>query len=332
MRIRLFEIFLKAHHLLAILSLGALLWHSSTTEATQLRKLVFPVASVLFWVINFIRFLYNLRIRSRDVEISRFYRSRATGRHNYHEPDVIRIDIKLTQPVDIKPGQYVYLRVADSHFSDRFQTHPFMISWWEPVGLRETDTVPKAQSLIMLVQPVNGLTRRLSSKMFLKGVSFDEPCGQNLQLEKYDNVFLAVKGIGIAGVLSYAKHLVQLESSLPDKSRVTPRKVDLYWELEENSQELWGEPFLRELQLENDALVSPLLQVWCYFPSKKESEPLVKLYGPDGRPRRDFQYFYPESESYMKLSDAISTVATRSSGRSIVVGRLNPTLRSAEYL
>jgi NAD(P)H-flavin reductase len=46
-------------------------------------------------------------------------------------------------------------------------------------------------------------------------VSFDGPLGQNLQLEKYDNVFLAVKGIGIAGVLSYAKHLVELESSLP---------------------------------------------------------------------------------------------------------------------
>ena len=43
-------------------------------------------------------------------------------------------------------------------------------------------------------------------------------------------------------------------------------------------------------------------------------------------PRNDFQYFYPESESNMKLGDAISTVAAGSAGRSIVVGRLNPVL------
>jgi predicted ferric reductase len=239
------------------LSIGALLWHIIIAEAAELRKLVFPLVSVFFWLINLIPFLLNLRIRSEEVDISKFYRDRAIGQHNYREVDIIRIDIKLKHPIIIKPGQYVYLRVRNSYISDKVQSHPFMISWWGPAyNINQSkDDVPKAQSLTMLVQPVNGLTRRLSSKTFLQGVSFDGLLGHNLQLEKYDNVFLAVKGIGIAGVLSYAKHLVELESSPPGNRRITPRKVDLYWELEDNSQEQWAGPFLRELQLKNDTVL-----------------------------------------------------------------------------
>jgi predicted ferric reductase len=241
------------------LSIGALLWHVIIAEGTELKTLVLPLVSVSLWVISFIPFLHNLRKRSQEVEISQFYRVRTNGRRNYRELDVIRIDVKWKNPVIIKPGQFVYLRVQDFYLSDRVQTHPFMISWWGPaynINQLKNDGVPEAQSFTLLVQPVNGLTRRLSSKTFVESVSFDGPLGQNLQLEKYDNVFLAVKGIGIAGVLSYAKHLVELESSLPDKRRITPRKVDLYWELEDNSQEQWAGPFLRELQLKNDAVLS----------------------------------------------------------------------------
>jgi hypothetical protein len=261
MRRYLFEIFLKSHHILAIFSIGALLWHVSTTDTTELRRLVFPLVSVLLWVINSITSLYNLRIRSRDVEISKFYRTRAIGRHNIRELDIIQIDIKLTDPIVIRqPGQYVYLRVRDLYLSGRLQTHPFMISWWVvDINHLNNDTVIKARSLTMLIQPVNGLTRRLSNKIFLKGVSFDGPLGKNLQLEKYDNVFLAVKGIGIAGVLSYAKYLVELEPSPADKLRIAPRKVDLYWELDDNSQEEWGGPFLRELQLKNNDVYQPAM-------------------------------------------------------------------------
>jgi hypothetical protein len=80
----------------------------------------------------------------------------------------------------------------------------------------------------MLVRPINKLTRQLSSKTFLEGVSFDGPLSQDLQLEKYYNVFLAIKGISIANVLLYAKHLVELKSTLPDKRRITPKKLNLY--------------------------------------------------------------------------------------------------------
>jgi hypothetical protein len=47
-------------------------------------------------------------------------------------------------------------------------------------------------------------------------------------------------------------------------------------------------------------------------------------------PKRDFQYFYPDSKSYMKIGNAIRIVAAESVGRSIVVGRLSPVLRSAD--
>lgn len=54
----------------------------------------------------------------------------------------------------------------------------------------------------------------------------------------------------------------------------------------------------------------------------------MKLYDPDStdgpaQPREDFQYFYPSSEYYLKLGDALSIVAARSEGPSVVVGRLS---------
>jgi hypothetical protein len=105
-------------------------------------------------LINLIPFLLNLRIRSGEVDIAKFYRDRAIGRYNYREVDIIRIDIKLKHLIIIKPGQYVYLRVRDSYLSDKVQTHPFMISWWGPAyninQLRDAG-VPEAQSLTMLV-------------------------------------------------------------------------------------------------------------------------------------------------------------------------------------
>ncbi|PMD42325.1 hypothetical protein L207DRAFT_632111 [Hyaloscypha variabilis F] len=313
LRLWKYEIFLKSHHFLGVLSVGGLLWHVIIAKGLDFWPLSLPLTSIFFWAVGLILFLHNLRIRSQEVEISKFHRVRDIGSFSCREADVVRIEIKLRSPETVRPGQFVYLRFRDFYFSDKIQTHPFMISWWESA----LDS-PKAQSLTLLVQPVNGLTRRLSSKTFLQDVSFDGPLGLNLHLESYDNVFLAVKGIGIAGVLSYAKHLIELETYIKGP-RITPRKVDLYWELEDNSQEEWAGPLLRKLQIKNDALKVRLLQLWCYFPSNQTREPFVELYYPNGVPREDFQYFYPDSKCFYKIEDAIKEVAKFSSGRSIVV-------------
>ncbi|KAH9205194.1 hypothetical protein DL95DRAFT_492294 [Leptodontidium sp. 2 PMI_412] len=156
-------------------------------------------------------------------------------------------------PVTIKPGQFVYLRVRgrDFHLSDKFQTHPFMITWWD---LKESTprlqgvSGSKGPSITILIQPANGLTRRISNTEFLQSVSFEGPRGRSLPLEEYENVALVAKGIGLAGILSYAKHIIDLKYDPKRKSEVLTRKLDLYWELDDNSQEDWGGHFLKELQ------------------------------------------------------------------------------------
>ena len=242
--------FLKLHYLLAAVSLGGLLWHVIGVDPT---KVIFPILLASLWLLGFVPYLYSWRIRSRDVQIKKFYRERTIGQRTYREIDVVRVDIELMHPVAIKPGQYVYLRVRgrDFHLSDKFQTHPFMITWWdskESTPRVQDVSGSKAPSITILIQPANGLTRRISNTEFLQGVSFEGPSGHSLPLEEYENVALVAKGIGLAGILSYAKHIIDLKYDPKRKRKVLTRKLDLYWELDDNSQEDWGGPFLKDLQ------------------------------------------------------------------------------------
>ena len=262
--------FLKLHYLLAAVSLGGLLWHVIGVDPT---KVIFPILLASLWLLGFVPYLYSWRIRSRDVQIKKFYRERTIGQHTYREIDIVRVDIELMHPVAIKPGQYVYLRVRgrDFHLSDKFQTHPFMITWWD--SMESTPRIQdvsgsKAPSITILIQPANGLTRRISNTEFLQGVSFEGPSGHSLPLEEYENVALVAKGIGLAGILSYAKHIIDLKYDPKRKREVLTRKLDLYWELDDNSQEDWGGPFLKDLQSQSKTVRSR------YSPCREQSTDL----------------------------------------------------------
>ena len=252
--------FLKVHCLLSLISLGGLLWHVIVVSPN---KVIFPTLLVLSWLSGFVPYLYSWRIRSRNVQIKKFYRVRTVGQHTYREIDVVRIDIEMLYPVTINPGQYIYLRVRgrDFHLSDKFQTHPFMITWWEPwenTRHPQDPSTSKAPSITILIQPANGLTRRIINSDILQGVLFEGPRGHSLPLEEYKNVALVAKGIGLAGILSYAKYIVDLKSDHKLKRRVLTRKLDLYWELDDNSQEQWGGTFLKDLQTRNKTVGSCL--------------------------------------------------------------------------
>jgi predicted ferric reductase len=175
----------------------------------------------------------------------------------------VKLELHLKHPIALKPGQYAYLNSKDLQFRDRFQAHPFMIAWWDDTASSAGDlpvTGPtKATSLTFLIQPRNGFTARLCKEESLRRMSIDGPYGQDLRLERYDTVILVGRGIGIVGILSYVKQLLSWKAHGAKKPRVLTRKLDLYWQLEENCQEKWVGHYLKELQDMNDAVKHPNL-------------------------------------------------------------------------
>ncbi|KAH0545347.1 hypothetical protein FGG08_000646 [Glutinoglossum americanum] len=324
----MFELFLKIHLLLAMVAIGSLLWH---LLPGGFLKVLFPTIALLLWVLNTLCQLYFSR-RAHQAFITKLYSG-----SNDQQISAIKFKIVLRQSTTFTPGQYFYLRFSSYlRFRDRFQTRPLMITWWDaaPVEAFEegssvtpstsakgskrgdasvTSHPPshtKAKSLTFLIQPQRGLLARLALQSSIRSVILDGPYGQDLHLERYETVMLVAKGIGIAGVLPYARHLAnwKLHKNISYKRAVMTRKLDLYWLLEENYQEEWVGDYLKELQQKD------IKQIWCYYPSKKNSEPLMKL--DKGVPA--YQCFYPNSP-YKSIPDAIKEVAGKSPGRNIVV-------------
>ena len=112
----------------------------------------------------------------------------------------------------------------------------------------------RARNLTFLIEPRDGITARLEEENILRDLFIDGPYGQDLRLERYETVLLIAKGIGIAGVLSYAKQLIWWKSNIAQQRRVTTRKLDLYWELDSNDQERWVGSYLKQLQEKNDSV------------------------------------------------------------------------------
>jgi hypothetical protein len=115
-----------------------------------------------------------------------------------------------------------------------------MITWSD----NENDT------LDFLIQPQEGFTAKLPGKTGLDRVVIDGPYGKNLKLETYETVILVAKGIGIAGILGYAKYLIdrRFDSNQAYRRGLKTRKIDLLWILDDNCQEEWVSDYMKLLQ------------------------------------------------------------------------------------
>lgn len=239
-RQRNWEFFQILHIVQALAGAGGLIWHLKSSN-----KLFLPIIGPGIWLLSMIPRIWNhFRRKSDFALVTKHYRKQRVAEREIQDLDVIQVDIELKSEISIGPGQYIYLK-----------GHPFMISWWEPFSRHAEKNgkiePEKAKTITLLIKPANGFTRRLANRSSLENISFDGPYGQNLGLEYYDNVFLVAKGIGIAGVLSYAKQFLLWKLYPTDDQRFITRKLDLYWELDDNSQEKWGAPFLTSLQTDN---------------------------------------------------------------------------------
>ncbi|KAG9229869.1 hypothetical protein BJ875DRAFT_386393, partial [Amylocarpus encephaloides] len=75
--------------------------------------------------------------------------------------------------------------------------------------------------------PKSGLTSRLTNAISVRKMTLDGPYGGNLRLKDYHNVLLVAKGIGICGILAYAKQLVSWTAHPTYRRRVITGKLDI---------------------------------------------------------------------------------------------------------
>ncbi|TVY13064.1 Ferric/cupric reductase transmembrane component 7 [Lachnellula arida] len=261
----MYEVFLKIHMLLAFVAVWALLLHLLPTRSGQA---IFPVVSLSLWALNAILRLarmayYNLggRRPSRMGQASIAHFFEGEGENNV---TAMRITVRLRRPLAIQPGQYVYLFLTDMGLRRRFQAHPYVITWW--------DDSKAAMNLYFLVQPHNGISSELVARNSVGSVTIDGPYGKDLHLENYETVILIAKGIGIAGLLPYIRHMTYRRLS-KDKAHeayrrgLITRKIDIFWVLEDNCQQEWLADWILELQQRDSEKL--LLTFSCFYPHKK---------------------------------------------------------------
>lgn len=144
----------------------------------------------------------------------------------------------------------------------RFQSHPYVLTWW--------DDSRNAMKLEFLIQPQAGISAELISRRSIQNVTIDGLYGKDLHLERHETVILIAKGIGIAGVLPYLRNLTYRRVSKAKeheayrRSLIT-RKIDLFWVLEDNTQEDWATEWLAELQKRDSTNVSLPQLYHCFL-------------------------------------------------------------------
>ncbi|KAH8797841.1 hypothetical protein F5884DRAFT_814465 [Xylogone sp. PMI_703] len=322
-----FEVFLKVHFILATLAVGALLWH---VLPGTLFQILYPSAAIFFWLLNKLHQLYQVRTRGTfgNAELEKIFfpsTAEATGKRLI----AYKLSVKPARQ-RVRPGEYYYVRFPKAPFRYRIQTHPFLVAWWD----NEEDNPGAATKLTFFIQPRNGLSS-IIHQISTQSVNLNGPYGKSLKLKRYHTVILAADGIGIAGILSYAKYLLerkryssliedevkihkeQLKGGHSDAPKIIEKalkkhgfasepyiakynqylqnikkvkkrleelcmkrydnitkKVDIFWLLQENSQEHLVASQLQYLQ---DTDLKEILQVWCLYPEKMQTRPSFKV-------------------------------------------------------
>lgn len=253
----MYELFLQVHLILALFAALALLKHLLPVGGSAF---MFPTISLSLWALN--NLLRGLRMAYFNIggrrQAGADQADQANITHFFEDStqsvvSAMRMTISLRRPLKICPGQYVYIFLSDMGTRRRFQSHPYTVTWW--------DDSLAAMSLSLLIKPQNGLSVDVMAQRSVRSVIIDGPYGKDLGLENFETVILVAKGIGIAGILPHIRHMTYRRAS-KDKDHeayrrgLITRKLDVFWELEENSQEDWVSDWIAELQKRDSDNVS----------------------------------------------------------------------------
>jgi predicted ferric reductase len=208
-----YEIFIRTHQALAVLSAYSIWRHLVSTPLLP-RIYIYIFAGI---------FLSTLLLQCGFF----IWRNKAVGRSFpqasiSHMNDVVKIRLTLSRPLKVKAGQYIGLWTPISFWSF-WQSHPFVVTSWSE---------GEQSALDLFIEPRRGFTQKLLE--YSKSnrppclALFSGPHGTSAPVGEYETVLMVASGFGIAAQLSYLRQLIHGYNACKTRTR----RVHLVWQLE----------------------------------------------------------------------------------------------------
>ncbi|KAK1712145.1 hypothetical protein BDP67DRAFT_438113 [Colletotrichum lupini] len=214
----LFEIFIRLHQGMAVLSIYGI-WEHLAPQPVFARLLLYVSigASGLSLLL-----LSGLVVYRNDFPFHGFPRASISS-----SGDVVIIELRLSRPVFIDAGQSIslWMLTPSARLRSMWQTHPFVVASW---------SASPVDTLHLLVEPRSGLTQKLlhfsKSQKSQKACPalFGGPHGMSIPVTDYDVVPMVASGYGIAAQLPYLKKLIYEFNS----RKARTRRIHLVWTLD----------------------------------------------------------------------------------------------------
>ena len=119
--------------------------------------------------------------------------------------DALRLQLKVARPWNVYAGQYIYIWIPGVSFWSIFQTHPFMVTWWD------LDLNGNGSTIYVLVKRKSGFTNKLHRHVGASNIKawVDGPYGTSIQASRYGNILMFASGIGIATQVPFIKEILR---------------------------------------------------------------------------------------------------------------------------
>lgn len=239
----------KLHVVLGIICLACILWHTLPNLNSRANALGLVAGS--FWTFG---------VTYRLICII-FLSTNATIESCDNSDQFLRLQVRTKRPVSVTPGTYFYVFLPSNSMQYRFLPkailryfkYDFHKSYRLMAVWRQESVSRKASKLVFLIDTSK---QPYLAKVLNKGKSvlLDGPYGSNIAVESYDTVVLIAEGRGIASVLPLLSSLTARRVYDKASSQETKlfqdqtRRIDLYWWLENSSQDIWVKKELEHLQ------------------------------------------------------------------------------------
>ncbi|KAE9566319.1 hypothetical protein CGMCC3_g17521 [Colletotrichum fructicola] len=218
LRDRYYELFIRLHHGMAVLSIYGM-WEHLARQPAFARLFLYVLIGVSALSLLF---LSSLIIYRNGLLYYGFPRASISN-----SGDVVIVELRLSRPIIIDAGQSISLWVLtpSARLRSLWQTHPFVVASW---SASPVDTIH------LLVEPRSGLTQKLLQCSKLQKAQqtcpavFGGPHGMSIPVTDYDVVLMVASGYGIAAQLPYLKRLIYEFNS----RKARTRRIHLVWKLE----------------------------------------------------------------------------------------------------
>ncbi|KAL6714261.1 hypothetical protein ACLMJK_007684 [Lecanora helva] len=267
----MFEIFQTTHLALAVLITYAL-WRHLTVRPSFSRFYV-CIASGIFVLTTALRYS---RLILRNVIWGQPYTTAKVTQVR----DSVRIQVIVPRPWKVRAGEYLYIWMPGVSIWSIFQSHPFMVTWWD------NDVDGKSTNIYLLIKPASGFTQKLvqytGNCVFRSWI--DGPYGQPSNVGDYGNILMFASGIGITAQIPHLKELLRGYRNY----RVRTRNILLVWQLDKESDQEWVQDWMTELLSEDQGAY--ILKIGLYvlrnFDNQNTSYGDMEDYGEHNRVRK----------------------------------------------